>query len=540
MLTSPANGAVDVALETTLCWTLVDDPDGETIRYRVFVDGFELTEGRLADEPGHAGPCLGPLTFAEERTFDWHVVAFEPEHPSQESAPSESWSFTTLANGTSSVVFEDRFDVDLGWEIEGAPTQGAWVRGDPIATLDVDRVAQPGRCAGGLSCMFTGQNPDGVLDAQDVAGGSTVLLSPPFDLGGAVAATVELSRFFYRSQLAAGPQLHVELLVPDADEPGEYEAFSLEQLASPTADFAANLWMPREYAVCAAPMRDGSRLRITATDEGSEILEAGIDSVIVRAHALPTVCETGEGGICDPSLGDGACPDALSCCSQGAVNRGVYRCTQAVRSLDYDAPPPEPESPGNGPLGCAGPDLIVEDEQIDPLFIDIQVGADSCLLFEGCVDAPGPRTIMAFDLMTPNIGSDDLVLGIPANEPDLFQFSACHAHYHFEEYARYELFDEMGTFVTGHKQAFCLIDLFGWAWPNEPGTYDCTNQGISRGFADVYALDLPCQWVDVTDMAPGDYTLRVELNRAPPFNALPILHERDYANNVVEVVVTLP
>jgi len=42
---------------------------------------------------------------------------------------------------------------------------------------------------------------------------------------------------------------------------------------------------------------------------------------------------------------------------------------------------------------------------------------------------------MPFTAAAPNIGSTDLVLGIPANFPELFQCSACHDHYHFDEFA---------------------------------------------------------------------------------------------------------
>jgi hypothetical protein len=56
----------------------------------------------------------------------------------------------------------------------------------------------------------------------------------------------------------------------------------------------------------------------------------------------------------------------------------------------------------------------------------------------------------------------------------------------------------------------------------------------------VYEADLPCQWIDVTDVPPGDYVLRATLNQPRPESALPVLVERDYDNNVVEVPVTIP
>src|SRR5690606_8765249 len=81
-LQSPADNAIDVPISTELCWNPVEDPDGEPVRYRVFVDGMVLSEGRLGDETGHAGPCLGPLLFAHERSYSWQVEACEFEDPS--------------------------------------------------------------------------------------------------------------------------------------------------------------------------------------------------------------------------------------------------------------------------------------------------------------------------------------------------------------------------------------------------------------------------------------------------------------------------
>ncbi len=539
VLVSPLDEAVDVAVETELCWSPVEDPDGDAVRYRVFVDDIELTDGRLGDVPGHEGPCLGPLTFATEQTFAWRVQAFEVEDPSRQSESSEAWTFTTGNDGFTHTVFEDRFDEDLGWDVEGDATSGAWERGDPVGTVDGGLLAQPNLCGGGTSCYFTGQNPDAIVDAADVAGGSTVLVSPPFDLAGAAAATVQLSRFLYKSQGREGPGLRIELLVPD-EGAKTFTAHELELVDDPTTEIAANLWTPREYVACAVPMADGSRLRITATDEGDGILEAAIDTVSVHAHDFATVCGTGEGGACDPTLADAACPDGLLCCAQGVINAGAHRCVEAVAGLDYADPPPDPESPGNGSLGCPGPDLFVDDAAIEPAFTDIMVADDSCLLIEGCVNGTGWRTIMRFDTVTPNIGSEDLALGVPANEPDVFHYSDCHEHYHFDEYANYELSDADGIVATGHKQAFCLLDFFPWAWAGEMGTFNCGNQGISRGWTDIYQSDLPCQWIDVTDVPPGDYVLHVELNRARADQAMPLLVERDYANNAVDVPVSIP
>jgi hypothetical protein len=65
--------------------------------------------------------------------------------------------------------------------------------------------------------------------------------------------------------------------------------------------------------------------------------------------------------------------------------------------------------------------------------------------------------------------------------------------------------------------------------------FDCRFQGITAGWGDRYGADLDGQWVDVTGVAPGAYTLIITVN---PEGRLP---ERvGGAPNVVRVAVTIP
>jgi Lysyl oxidase len=538
ILMTPENEAIDVAVEDLqVCWDLVTDPDGDPVKYRVFVDGILLMQGRLGEE-GYDGPCL-PLTLNFEQTYEWQVQAFNPDFPESESEMSEPWHFTTATDGFTNTVFDDPFDDDLGWDIDGDAGSGAWVRGEPVATEHFDETSQPGMCAGGMSCYFTGQNPDSIVDEADVSDGSTVLTSPEFDLSGAESATVQLSRFFYKSGSETGTLLRIELLTPDGEEPDGYRHHTLEQLESGQPVANSNMWQALEYAACGLPMLAGSRLRITATDLGSGITEGAIDSVKVIAHVGDMLCDGGAGSVCDPNMGPTACADDLLCCSQGAVNAGVFRCSDPVAGIDYDNPPATPASPGNGAIGCDAPDIFVDTDEIDAFVDEINIGMNSCSLFEGCVNGTGIRQVLRFNTFTPNIGSADMAMGVPSNHPDLFHYSECHMHYHFDNYAAYDLLDAGESVATGHKQAFCLLDLYGYAWGNN-GSYDCGNQGISRGFADIYDSSLPCQWIDVTDVPPGDYTLQISLNNPPTGSGTRYINERNYDNNIAQVPVTIP
>jgi hypothetical protein len=120
-----------------------------------------------------------------------------------------------------------------------------------------------------------------------------------------------------------------------------------------------------------------------------------------------------------------------------------------------------------------------------------------------------------------------------------FIYSRCHQHYHFAGYALYQLLDPSGKeVIRGKKRAFCLEDFgplqtFPLPRPMQP-RYTCDFQGISVGWADTYANGLTCQYIDLTGLAPGRYTLRVTVN---PDRVFP---ELTYDNNVAEAVVDIP
>ncbi|KAL7060269.1 hypothetical protein AAHC03_09556 [Spirometra sp. Aus1] len=141
------------------------------------------------------------------------------------------------------------------------------------------------------------------------------------------------------------------------------------------------------------------------------------------------------------------------------------------------------------------------------------------------------RTLLRFTSITKNVGTAPF---LPNLIPDHWEWHPCHAHYHsMKVFGRYEVTDEMNRIVTyGHKASFCLED--NNCDRNATKFFHCSNvmdtkgkQGISPGCQDEYFAEYDCQWVDITEVAPGNYTYQVSYN--PDF----YVAESNYFNNAV-------
>lgn len=173
--------------------------------------------------------------------------------------------------------------------------------------------------------------------------------------------------------------------------------------------------------------------------------------------------------------------------------------------------------------------------------------SDNCAMVEQCVDGPGERALLRFSNYIYNLGKSDFVMGLEEVTP---VWSPCHQHYHGPDTAKYFVEHQMRAFNgtvlktirRGHKQGYCYIDS-----ENINSTYDgkfgCGipyftkqfTQGITAGWSDLYDSDTDCQWIDITGIAPGNYTLYVTVNPKGIY-----YQDADLTNNLSILEVEIP
>lgn len=239
-----------------------------------------------------------------------------------------------------------------------------------------------------------------------------------------------------------------------------------------------------------------------------------------------------ECGVCVYGRSEAVTADHTDCHGDCDGEAFIDSCGECAGGLTGVTPAPED--------ACDRlPDLIIDQptlrNSVHVSFVD--VGADACLINERCVTGLGVRKVVRFSTQIANIGTGTLRLGRPGPTPPWI-YDDCHGHYHYEAYAEYTLFDVTNNTLlpVGSKAGFCVMDSMVYdarLAPNGCGGFNCMNQGISVGCADVYQSSLQCQWVDVTDVPDGIYDVTVTTNPDG------VIEELNTSNNGATVRVQL-
>ena len=131
------------------------------------------------------------------------------------------------------------------------------------------------------------------------------------------------------------------------------------------------------------------------------------------------------------------------------------------------------------------------------------IDGNSCTLTEKCVGAPGWRRLLEFSSINWNLGTKTMAIGKidynlsgmitgPLAMHNVYEFSACHMHYHFMHYGSFTFGDQP---TPNSKRGFCLQSTDrlsnNESSPLNQPYWTCDNQGIEAGWADNYSESVP-------------------------------------------------
>jgi len=223
-------------------------------------------------------------------------------------------------------------------------------------------------------------------------------------------------------------------------------------------------------------------------------------------------------------LADMSCLDAL------AKNVGKVETSLVFERIAWDSEAADAARVGKVET-TTGADLAVVGDELNVNRLTYRyVAPAACSLAEQCVGGTGWRRLLQFNASEKNVGSEAVNIGDvnyylddeqndnPNANHHVYEYSACHGHYHFNHFAT---FTYGGDPKLGSKRAFCLESVARYSNHESSPTWSpygsCAFQGISPGWGDQYNAGIECQWVDVTtiDTSAGPVTKPLGLESNP-------------------------
>lgn len=252
------------------------------------VNGGAYTTVSMTDLGSGLYEATIPALLCDDNKVEFYVSADESTSGTFNDPNPSSPNLAVVASSIVT-VFEDDFELNLGWTVTGNASAGMWNRGIPLG--GGDRGDPPTDFDGSGKCYVTDIN-DG---DTDVDGGTTYLTSPTIDLSSG-DAQIHYARW-YSNSYGATPYTDTFFVSVSNDDGLSWTR--VEQVG-PT-DQANGGWFENTFLVSNFVTPTALvKVRFEASDLGDgSVVEAGVDDFHVKQIECDDQTDTDEDGILD-------------------------------------------------------------------------------------------------------------------------------------------------------------------------------------------------------------------------------------------------